>query len=55
MTESRAGKGKILPHGTVLSAVNVLPVDVHVQAEDNCIIDEAVVLVASRWTADASS
>jgi hypothetical protein len=37
----------------ILSAVNVLPVDVHTQAEDNCIIDAAIVLVASRWTAAA--
>jgi hypothetical protein len=45
----------ILRHREILSAVNVLPVDVQVQAEENCIIVEAVVLVARRWTADAGS
>lgn len=34
-------EGNFLPHGTILSAVNVLPVDVHVEAEDICIIDKA--------------
>lgn len=41
--------------GRILSAVNVLLIDVQTQAEDNCIIDREVVFVASRWTADARS